>query len=304
MNLLVIGGTQFIGRAVVRAALSRGDAVAVFHRGEHEPADMNDVLHLHGDTLEIDEKADEISSFNPDAAIDTTQFRTATTESVIRALTGVVQRYVITSSIDVYLAYGRIHRTEPGPLQKMPVDESAELRKLPGPDHTDEIDNLHAERAALGQKNLPVTIARLPAVFGIGDYQRRIGKFLDMMKESDSTVQMPEDRAQFRWSWGYVENIADALLMCARDERDGHYVYNLGYPEGFSNLELFEMTAKAAGWAGKLVTTPYDPESSDRDRRQQWIADTGRVRSELGYAERIPMKEAVRLTVEAELAAE
>ena len=35
MRLLVIGGTVFLGRAVVEDALARGHAVTVFHRGLH-----------------------------------------------------------------------------------------------------------------------------------------------------------------------------------------------------------------------------------------------------------------------------
>ncbi len=304
MNLLVIGGTQFIGRSAVQAALARGDNVAVFHRGEHEPPDMNNVLHIHGDTLKIAEHAGEIRAFNPDAAIDTTQFKTDTTVSVIAALTGVVRRYVLTSSIDVYMAYGRLHATEPGPRQEMPVDESAELRTLPGFGLIDEIDNLYAERAALGQDGLPVTITRLPAVFGPGDYQRRIGYFLDMIKETSAQISLTERDEHFRWSWGYVDNIADGLLRCAGDQRDGHHIYNLGYPEGLSNRDIFELTAKAAGWDGELAITPDEPTNDARDRGQNWIADTSKIRDELGYSERVSLEEAIRLTVAAESVAD
>ncbi|MGW2713528.1 NAD-dependent epimerase/dehydratase family protein, partial [Streptomyces sp. NPDC001356] len=37
MRLLVLGGTEFVGRAVVEAALRRGWEVTVFHRGRHQP---------------------------------------------------------------------------------------------------------------------------------------------------------------------------------------------------------------------------------------------------------------------------
>jgi 2'-hydroxyisoflavone reductase len=33
MKLLVIGGRRFVGRHIVEAALARGDAVMLFHRG-------------------------------------------------------------------------------------------------------------------------------------------------------------------------------------------------------------------------------------------------------------------------------
>jgi 2'-hydroxyisoflavone reductase len=49
MKLLVIGGTQFVGRAFVEEAARRGDEVTVFHRGGSEPAHLPEVDHVHGD---------------------------------------------------------------------------------------------------------------------------------------------------------------------------------------------------------------------------------------------------------------
>ena len=49
MRLLVIGGTVFLGRAVVADALARGHAVTIFHRGLHNPELFPDAEHLLGD---------------------------------------------------------------------------------------------------------------------------------------------------------------------------------------------------------------------------------------------------------------
>jgi 2'-hydroxyisoflavone reductase len=49
MDVLVIGGTQFVGRAIVEGAAALGHDVTVFHRGESEPDDLPPVHHLHGD---------------------------------------------------------------------------------------------------------------------------------------------------------------------------------------------------------------------------------------------------------------
>ncbi|MGW4601331.1 NAD-dependent epimerase/dehydratase family protein, partial [Streptomyces sp. NPDC004457] len=43
MRLLVLGGTEFVGRAVVEAALRRGWEVTVFHRGRL--SELSDVRH-------------------------------------------------------------------------------------------------------------------------------------------------------------------------------------------------------------------------------------------------------------------
>ncbi len=52
MRLLVLGGTEFAGRAVVEAALARGWEVTVFHRGRHAAPDG--VRRLLGDRTAVD----------------------------------------------------------------------------------------------------------------------------------------------------------------------------------------------------------------------------------------------------------
>jgi nucleoside-diphosphate-sugar epimerase len=47
-KVLVLGGTDFVGPAVVGAALARGDDVTIFHRGQTGSAPKG-VRALHGD---------------------------------------------------------------------------------------------------------------------------------------------------------------------------------------------------------------------------------------------------------------
>jgi nucleoside-diphosphate-sugar epimerase len=298
MKLLVVGGTKFIGRAVVERALELGHDVAIFHRGETEPEDLADVLHIHGDNLAIADHIDEIKAFGADAVVDTTQFEADRTQAVVEALAGVVDRYVLVCSKDVYLAYGRLHRTEPGPHQAVPLTEESELRTLPGFGHTEEIDNLYIEKVALGQDELPVTITRLPGVFGPRDYQRRIGVLIDKLEGSDGVVKLYPTMANFHWTWGYVFNIADMLIECALDRREGNHIYNLGFEMSLSYMEIHQLVADLLGWEGEIVATEDGLEVPTPDYTQQWNSDSSKFRRDFGYTDRIPMKEAFRLTIE------
>ena len=49
MRILMIGGTRFIGRHVVTAALARGHDVTLFHRGRTGPDLFPEVEHRLGD---------------------------------------------------------------------------------------------------------------------------------------------------------------------------------------------------------------------------------------------------------------
>lgn len=49
MKLLVLGGTEFVGRHAVQAALARGHEVTLFNRGLTNPGLFPRVEHLRGD---------------------------------------------------------------------------------------------------------------------------------------------------------------------------------------------------------------------------------------------------------------
>ena len=259
------------------------------------------MLHIHEENVEIADHLEEIKTYDPDAAIDTTQFETESTRAVVEALTGVADRYVLVSSMDVYIAYGRLHRTELGQPQPLPIKEDGELRKLPRAGLTEEIDNLNAERVALGQQDLPVTITRLPAVFGSGDYQRRVGEMIDKLQASDGELKLHPIQAKFRWTWGYVENIADMLLECVGDRRSGNRIYNLGFPAGVSVVELYEMVADVIDWDGSIVVTEDDTAEPEQNLTQHWIADSTKFRRDFNYTEKVTLEEAISLSLQAEM---
>jgi len=49
VKVLVLGGTLFLGRHLVEAALERGDEVSIFNRGLTNPELFPEVEHLRGD---------------------------------------------------------------------------------------------------------------------------------------------------------------------------------------------------------------------------------------------------------------
>ena len=219
---------------------------------------------------------------------------------------GVARRVVAISSQDVYRAYGRLLRTEPGPPDPLPLTEDTPLRerlyaqagKIPG---AERYEMILAERVYMGDPALPGTILRLPAVYGPGDHQHRTFGYLKRMDDGRQVIVLPEELVSWRWTRGYVEDIADAVALATTDERATNRVYNVGEPDALTEAEWVRAIGVAAGWHGEVAAIPPErlPEVMrfDGDTAQAWVTDSARIRRELGYAERISRDVALQRTV-------
>ena len=122
MRLLVLGGTKFLGRAIVEEALARGHELTLFNRGTTNAGLFPDVEQLHGDRTG-DLSALEGRSW--DAVLDPSGYVPA----VVRRSAELLRdsgRYVFISSISVYADF-----TEPwdesGPLSELGEGSADEL---------------------------------------------------------------------------------------------------------------------------------------------------------------------------------
>ncbi len=68
MEILIIGGTRFLGRAIVDAALAQGHQLTLFNRGCTNPGLYPEVETLTGDR---DGELDSLSGRRWDAVMDT-----------------------------------------------------------------------------------------------------------------------------------------------------------------------------------------------------------------------------------------
>ena len=99
MRLLIIGGSVFVGRHLVVAALARGDQVTVFNRGTSTAAWPAGLDVRHGDR-----KADlsALAQGEWDAVVDCCGYLPRDVARMAQQLHGRVRRYVFISSISVY----------------------------------------------------------------------------------------------------------------------------------------------------------------------------------------------------------
>ena len=138
MHLLILGGTVFLGRHVVDAALARGHAVTLLNRGRHGAGLFPRVERLVGDR---DADMSALRGRRFDAVVDCSGYDAGDVARALEALGDGAGHYLFVSSISVHARFapGRVF-DESGPLaagdegygaQKARAEEAL-ARALPG----------------------------------------------------------------------------------------------------------------------------------------------------------------------------
>ncbi|WP_119067302.1 NAD-dependent epimerase/dehydratase family protein [Aggregatilinea lenta] len=315
MRLFVIGGTRFIGPPIIERLHAQGHAILLFHRSSASGTDLpSDITHVYGDRrADWAELAPRLRAFAPDVVLDMIPLGEADAQQVMETFAGGAGRVVAISSQDVYRAYGRINGTEPGAPVEVPFDEDGPLREKLYPYRSDppraatdparwmdDYDKILVERRVMSDPALPGTVLRLPMVYGPGDTQHRLFPYLKRMDDGRPAILLSETAADWHWTRAYVENVAEAVALAVTDPRAAGRIYNAGDQPLLSLAAWVRTIGLAADWQGAIEVVPDVrlPEAMrDGALAQDLVADTSRLRAELGYREVVPLREGMARTV-------
>lgn len=125
MKILILGGTRFLGKALVETLLQAGHTPTLFNRGQTNPDLFPKVKTLIGDR---DGDLESLKRRKWDAVIDTSGFVPRITRQSAKFLSGKCGQYVFISSVSVYNDFRTPDITESYPL--------AELEDPTTEDHT------------------------------------------------------------------------------------------------------------------------------------------------------------------------
>jgi hypothetical protein len=105
---------------------------------------------------------------------------------------------------------------------------------------------------------------------------------------------------------GYVEDVGAAIALAAVLPQAAGRVYNVGEPDAPTELDWARAIAGTMHWTGSFQLRsdaslpPFLRAPGNTD--QHWITDTSRLRAELGFHESVSREEAIRRTVEWQMA--
>jgi nucleoside-diphosphate-sugar epimerase len=225
MKLLVLGGSAFVGRALVERAVAAGHEVSVLNRGQSSSGLPPGVGQLVADRKDWTQMHGVLAGTSWDAVVDVSAFVQVAGQSdmarLVELLDGNVGRYVFVSSVMAYEPTGLFPWHEDGPVRPDPSTTYGGFKVM--------VERLVLDRyAATG---FPGTVVRPAAIYGPNNniYDMEAAMFLRLLH--GLPVLVPHGGLVMN-SYGHVDDLVEAIeVMCVHPAAPG---------------EIFNISAEAA----------------------------------------------------------
>lgn len=329
MKLLVTGGAGFIGSAVVRQAVARGDQVVnldalTYAACLENVAEVADSPNYSFEQADIRDRAalDRVfAKHQPDAVM-----HLAAESHVDRSIDGPSDfiETNITGTFNMleaarsyWVARGkpddfRFHHISTDEVYgSLPADPSVQFTEETSydprsPYSASKAASDHLVRAWAETYGLPVVLTNCSNNYGPYHFPEKLIPVVILNALAGKALPIYGDGSNVR-DWLYVEDHADALLLVVKKGELGRS-YNIGGENERSNLELVqticgildELRPRADGQYADLITFVTDRPGHDA----RYAIDPTRIRDELGWRPSVTVEEGLRKTVEWYLANE
>lgn len=249
MKVLVIGGTLFVGRALVQALVKAGHEVSILHRKtEHNLG--RKIGNLTGDRNDAESLRRALAGHKFEAVFDNVyDWQRGTTaaqvEATAKACGSRLARYVFLSSVAAY-GDGLNHH---------------EGDALAPDDHPDTYvrNKAMSERALFRMHQrygLPVVTIRPPYIYGPGNPYYREQFFWDRLRDQRPIILPGDGRRLMQFV--YVKDLVAASLKCLDEPAAVGHAFNIANPRPVTQYEAVLALAAAAGKKANLVRIPRE----------------------------------------------
>jgi 2'-hydroxyisoflavone reductase len=241
-NVLILGGTGFIGPHFVQVLGEGGHAITLFNRGKRDPEAKPGIEQLLGDR---NGQIDALKDRDWDVVIDNSGYTPKQVKATVDLLKGHVKQYIFISSIAVYADF-----------KKSGIDEDYPLATLKDPT-TDVVNGetygglkVLAEQVVEAAYAKNATIIRPSYIAGPGDHTDRFTYWPWRVSKGGEMLApgTPADPFQFI----DVRDLADFMRVCVEKHVGG--TYNLcNPPKSVTMGSLLETSKKVTGADTRFV---------------------------------------------------
>ncbi len=255
MNILIIGGTRFVGRETALTLRELGHQVTVFTRGKLESDLPADIRHLKGDRKNSADLEAAASRDSWDVVWDNMSYTAEDARAAVRIFDGRCGLFIHTSTLAVYSVCDGI---------VSPYVEEDFARGRPREELRDRypydygIQRREGEQVlhdAHGASGFPFVSLRLPAVIGPRDYSLRSWAYWRRILD-DRRIILPDGGMETHRSV-YSGDVVSALLAVIERGPDiSGRAYNLGGREIISLRDFVEQSAALLGIDAEILDIP------------------------------------------------
>ena len=247
MHLLIMGGTVFLGRTIVEAALARGHTVTLFNRGQHNPELFPGIEKLRGDRRE---SLALLRDRRWDAVIDPSGYVPRVVRASAELLADAVEHYTFISSVSVYADEATPNQDEGARVATI-ADETVETIDERTYGALKALCEQAAERAMPGR----VLSVRAGLIVGPYDPTDRFTYWPHRIAQGGEVLapDSPACRTQFI----DVRDLAEWILRMAEARQSGAYNAT-GPAEPVALGELFDTCKAESGSDATFTWVPED----------------------------------------------
>jgi nucleoside-diphosphate-sugar epimerase len=256
MQVLVIGGSRFIGLAVVQRLLMDGHRVTLLNRGQTPDPFGTRVSRVIGDRSDPQVLQRAVARRDFDVVVDVIAFREEDTRVAVEKLSGRIGHFIHVSTASVYLIRERLlapFREEDFSGRLAPKTEAS------GPSWTYAYHKRRCELVlvhAWETEQFPFTTLRLPMVVGPGDYTGRAQTYLERLVDGGPLI-LP-DGGLNSWGFLWVADVAEVVAANLMNSNSFGRAYNLAHREIVSLRQFVETAAANLGLRPTLVGVPSE----------------------------------------------
>ncbi len=299
MQVLLIGGSRFLGREIARAFTTHGAEVFAMNRGNRplEPELGHSIVCDKGDRTSF---ANVLRVRRWDVVVDTI-LNAEDLQFVVDTVGSCVGHFIHTGSLGVY-----------GDARQIPATEA-----LPLADHKGEeivfdykIAQDRVLLRAVQERGFPATILRQSYIYGPGDipldgWGGRSASFFHKLRDGEPLLLPSDGRALLHP--GHVGDLARAFLHAALRPQSIGQVYNVAGPHAIMMRDYVALLAEALGVEPQFTFAPlqevharYPEQTNERGLRfisQHMCGSITKAKEQLGWEPQISLHQGLRENV-------
>lgn len=254
-KILILGGNQFVGKAITKRLLEKDYDIYVLNRGTKE--NLKNAVHIKCDRNNIDEMKNSLKNFYVDIIIDVSAYTQSQVNIIQNAMLNRFKQYILISSASIYNDVTTYPIKENDSIGENIIWGNYAKDKFLAEVETINNSKLH---------NFKYTIFRPFYIYGIGNNHDRENYIFSRIKY-DLPIFLP-NKGDNIVQFGYIDDLVDGILMSFENEKFYNEIFNISGDECVTFSKLVNLCGEIMD---KKVDIRYISTFNNEIKARDWF---------------------------------